>query len=501
MSNPSPSPPGNSAPRPDALPFPLYNPTTLTALGDLGLTPDDLTYYPLAHFKKSEKDDIAAQKMFQIHTERRKELIRQVAQQRKLILSQPDSDSPERISGETAYNKYMAEVNQKQLQNKEMTHKQILRRLAINQLRQAYKLQHGEEINNKVDSLYYAQQEKLQSSIQKAREAVETRDKAPVKSREVHTEDLLFQGEPTRKSLPSMEAHTTRYKTLQDQKRLTLSRMAQQTQEQIEKAKKRQNDQLNQMITSRMKTVEKTEYRASLIDGKMAARNAALEERGELRETRTKDVVKRNVDIETKRVQNAVNKIETKTIKSQKVQKETVQQREARIKAEKEILDKRNAEAENIFNDQKQKLQKYKRYLDQRDNTIEQKLEEQEIEIKNKLLDVKIQEHQKTVQVLNSKMQRESQSAYELRRKLERSTAKEKEARDKRIKSEMAKARAEETFREKKNDVLELLPRVLQQSDRQKINTLMRTLECTEEEAIDIINAAKTPASPLTHNT
>jgi hypothetical protein len=54
---------------------------------------------------------------------------------------------------------------------------------------------------------------------------------------------------------------------------------------------------------------------------------------------------------------------------------------------------------------------------------------------------------------------------------------------------------ADETFAETRAAVLGLLPRLVEMNDKQKVKALMDTLHVPEDEANDIIEAAKAPVS------
>lgn len=471
-----------------SLPFSLDTKAVKDAIESLGINERDLEYLPLRHFIRMEKNEELARKSHELFMARRAELIRQIQEEKRRLIE--ESRGPHERSGDMKYEQFRVQQNQKILGEKEQTNRAILRRIAINQLRNANKVQNSQNKCQRVDQLAAVHQEQKSQLLRSAQLATESRDFSASKREPSKIGNSLS----ARKT--AIEAdHDKIYQKFVDDRRKRLQDEAKKTADGIEKAKKRQEDRLNTAIGERQKRVDKTDYISSTIGGKFAERDKKLGQRGEDRVVHTKAVNSRNEEIERQRVEKVMKKMVDQTEKSKEVQAQTKKKLDQRIQGERELLHKRNVAAEQIFARRKESLETYRKSLEKRDIGISERLEQKETAMARKLAESRIAHEEKAAGMRRAQRARECRTACELRRKIERSTIGLDDVKRQRARSEMAKKGAEHTFSEKKSEILALGAMFIEMNDRQKIKTLMEILKVTEAEAKEMLEIAKQPPS------
>ena len=203
------------------LPFSLHDQITIEALNLSGIKASDLEVLPLQHFIKASPTEEIARIAYQRHLEKRKDLIKQINNNREMILSTLNNKHIENTrnnfdstsftnnnqnqsnmsdtylyndnisaldtfysnvnsvtrrdlskfpdSGELVYEKYMDKVSRRQLLEREKTNNSVLRKLAISQLRQALMIQKNEQHNAKVDEISQIHSEKVTRIVTEGR--------------------------------------------------------------------------------------------------------------------------------------------------------------------------------------------------------------------------------------------------------------------------------------------------------------------------------------------
>ncbi|OHT07694.1 hypothetical protein TRFO_24036 [Tritrichomonas foetus] len=476
------------------LPFSLRDPLIIEAMDLSGIKASDLDVLPLQHFINASPSEEIAKMSFQRQFDKRNDIINQIQENYQKVMKTKNTEQY-KDSGELVYERHMANVHISQLNDKEQTNQAILRRLAINQMRQALKIQKDQQTNQKVDILTKNYQEKLDKTLAKAKYLTENTKfctKGPGKY-----DDCLFYGKITTRALSRNDEmmRQKKYKDFLNQRDSKYSNEVKTTMKKTIKVKQKQEKEFDNLISHRLERVDKTDYRYSLIEGKFNERDRKLNERGEKRAIHTIEVNKRNDEIEKRRVERAMNKMNYQTIKSKEVLQQNKEIMNEKIEKERQILEKRNKAADQIFSARRKKIEDFDSYLSQRDVQIEDRLQQQKLqEIKN-LYQIKNELEDKTAQILRKKRANECAVLCSLREKVSRKDTGLNEARYKRAKSQFSKVVCDDQFSEKRSQVMSLLPRLINMSDEDRVQILIDVLDIADEEAIDILNVARTPPS------
>ncbi|KAK8893668.1 hypothetical protein M9Y10_022095 [Tritrichomonas musculus] len=529
------------------LPFSLNDQLTIEALNLSGIQPKDLEVLPLQHFIKASPTEEIARIAYQRHLEKRKDLIQQVLNNREMILSTLNNNYSEyakshfdsssvsnynrsqkntldtnyisdhsnaldtfysnvnsvtrrdlsklKDSGELIYEKYMDQVNRNQLCEKEKTNNAVLRKLAISQLRQALRIQKGEQHNEKVDHLSKVHSEKINQIVTEGQELADKTVFGPPKH-ELNYDDCLFYGKVRdgSKAIDDKEREK-KYKQYIDKRNKKFQQNVEMTEKKTIIVKRNAESEWNDTLTRRIERLDKSDYRYSLIEGKFNQRDQLLNQRGEMRKIHSKDVNDRNNDIEKRRVQRALTKMNNQSIKSKEVLQQNKELTNQKIIQERNILKKRNEAADHIFTARRKKLEDFGKFLDERDENISAKIQQQKEEEIQRLNEVKIDLENRTEKILRAKRSRDVAQICMLRQKIARNNSGLTDTRKRRAKSEFSKVIAEGNFAQKREQLSSLMPKMINMSDEGRIENLVSVLNISKNEAEDILATAKRPVS------
>jgi hypothetical protein len=241
--------------------------------------------------------------------------------------------------------------------------------------------------------------------------------------------------------------------------------------------------------------VEKTESVAATIDGKFAARDKRFEERGEAREERVRRALRRTAQQLGDRMTQTTRKLADEVAHADAVREKNRKEMQRRVAAEREALERRNVAAEHIFQGRRDEIQQYQRALARRDLAIDQNITEKQKERGERLYAEKFAIEERQAAAGRARAAKDAQTALSLRQKTARSWFGIAEVTKQREKSQSALGQAEGTFVETRSAVLALIPELVDMNDRQRIKALMKVLHVSEEEATQIVEAARKPAS------
>lgn len=470
---------------PEPLPFSLRNKSVIDAMSLLGISADDIAALPYQHFLKTEKDESHAMSAYKCHMSIRSDLIKQIQETRKSIQEQSDLKS----SPDVIYEKKLATRDTNILKTKLDQNKQILKTIALNQLRQAYKIQQGEEKIQYQQKISMGYDEKR---TQKLNEAQEKIDKQFSKQETQKSDTFSNKTDTSKKSDDESEK---RILFVTQQKKQQLEERASKTDKKIKETIERQNRQYNDKISQMQQRLNKNDEVMSSIPHKLQERDDRLSQKATLREERSKAVEKRNFEYVSQKVGKVEKLLQTEQINFEKVMTTNKKQTNEKIEKEADLLKKRNEAAERIFNKQREELENYKNKLEQRDTMIRKNQDDLYKEKLNKLHQNKIERENKTAAVKRSQRARDCATAFSFRKKITWSNNGLNDLQNQRAKSQLARAKASETFATQMNDTVQMLPKIVNLNDDQKVQELVRILGISEEEAKKIVLAAKSPSS------
>ena len=474
--------------RSSPLPFSLSNPTTKLAIEHLGINPDDLEYRSLQYFMNSGGNQIIAKRAFELYSARRDDLINRIREERIKILNSR-KNCPMKEAPEVLVERYKTQVNEQQLAEKEATNKAILRRLAINELRKANKMQKCEDLCSRCDDVTKAHTERRTRRMEEAKLAADTGGRM---ERPMSTNDLAPYYAILRRSGVD---HDELYRTALAEKKRKFEAEVERTNRGSEEVRKRKENHLNATIDRRRQRMERVDRAENLYRDRSAAKSRLLEERGEIRDERTKLISQRQKDLEKTRRDKAMRRIARQDERFEAVKDIARNEMQGKIEAERAILERRNEAAAKIFKRQEEEIEGYRQHLEQRDDELAQRIQDHKAQIYEKLADERAILENKTTAVRQAKRSRECATACAKQRKLNRNYSSLTDVRRQRIASELAKVTAEERFADTRTDLLSLAPHLVDMSDTQKTQFLMDVLSVSEAEALDMLEVAKTRPS------
>ena len=500
------------------LPFSLNDPVTREAMNLSNITVKDLEILPLQHFLNIGPTDEIGKMNYQRHLEHRNELIKLIQNNIELVNKShnnhytndnndnDDNDSSFtnidinnkrkhiKDSGELVYERHMAEVNISLLNEKEKNDQAILRRLAIIQMRQALKQEKNEKINEKVDRLSKLHSDKLTETLANARFLTEN-SKFEARSPGSHEECLHCQKMNGLYQTRDSEERENNYKNYIEQRNKKYLDEVNRSNARIANAKNHQEKYYDNMISHRLERVNLTDHRQSLIKGKFEERDRKFNERGEKRAIHIQDVHQRGCEVEQNRVRSALMKLEIQEQKAQQAMKRRQDNIQQRIETERKIFEKRNSAAKKTLSARRNQIDELGRLLDEKDAKLETRLMAIKTQEAQNLQQIRSDLEEKTAKILNAKRAIDCANICSLRQKLLRNSAGIEEVRSKRARSQMAKLAEGTKFSEKRMKVLSLMPQMIHASDEERIQLLVDILDITEEEAIEMLNIARSPSS------
>lgn len=473
-------------PRP--LPFSLRNQSIIESMSLLGISANDVNARPFQEFLKEEKNKQRAINAYNRHLSNRDELIKQIQDVRKQI----DDKGQLKISQDVIYEKRLHERDEQMIQSNNQMNKQVLKSIALNQLRQAYKIERGEQKINYQKQISQKFDDQLTQKMQEAKDIVQSRDFTPVR-REVCTDQCLHmtKNQPVRNE----EEDLQRYQFVTQQKIQRIKENPQILSQKVSDAQKRHEDLSHDNISKKQRRLDKNETVLSSIPIKAQQRKEQLMQKAAFRTEKTKEVQQRNVNFTIEKISNVTKLLQTEEDNFQKTMKSNQISTNQKIQREAEILQNRNIAASRIFEKQKEDLENYKRHLDQRDLTIQQNIDQLFTEKLEKLNNARIELQNHTAQIRRSQRARDCMTAMNFRRKVVQSTDGLVELKKQRARSQLAKVKAKAVFLDQKNAAMSLLPKVVTTDDNSKVAILVQTLGITEIEARQLIEQAKQPSS------
>jgi hypothetical protein len=384
-------------------------------------------------------------------------------------------------------------MNEKQCAERESTNKLILRRLAILQLREANELAKWESINAKVDELGQSHREKLKQRVLEAQTAVEHWTFDPVKRDiEKNLGECFFQTVSKQRLVVNHDQNVKAVVMAREQK---AEEEARATAARIAEAKRRHEALTQALLGERQKRLDKNDGHAPVISDRWAEREKRLQERAALREERHKIVTRNGAKFVQDEIEKARNKLAEEAEKSRVVQAGHQAEIQQKIEIEKKAMERRLLAAQQTFHERDGRLKEYERALSRRDVKIEENRSTKERELKERLTNERFELEQKSAIVQRARGASDLKAATTLRQKLARSSLGIGDTKKQRAQSQNSFFEADETFAEAKAAVLGLLPRLVEMNERQRIRALMEAMRCTEEEAAEVIEAAKAPPS------
>lgn len=473
---------------PEPLPFSLRNQSVIEAMSFLGISADDITALPYHHFLKAEKNESRAKISYDTHISIRADLIKQIEETRKKIQEKTEK----RLSPDVIYERKLANRDENILKTKMSSNKQILKTIALKQLRAAYKIQQTE---NKIQYQQKISNEYDQKMTQKLKEAKEKVDKqiiSPDKGENAKSSTFLKDRSMMEKSENDSEK---RILFLTQQKKQKIEESAKAKAEKARETIERQNRQYNEKISQMQQRLNKNEEVMSSIPIKNQQRDDKLSQKAALRNEKTKEVERRNFEFTKQKVEKVEKLLQTEQLNFERVMNSNKQKSDEKIGKEADLLKKRNEAAEKIFNKQKENLENYKNELERRDTIIKKNQDDLINERTLKLHQNKIELENKTAAVRRSQRARDCATAFALRKRTTWSTNGLDEFKHQRAKSQLAKAKASETFTSQMNETIEMLPGIVKMNDDEKVISLKKILGISEEEAKEIVLAAKNPSS------
>ena len=474
-------------PPPNPLPFSLRNPSVSRAMLMLGMKEDDLAMKPIQHFLKTEKNDQRAIESYNRTLNQRNEMIKQIQQ----IANEIDGIEAIKLDSDVIYERHMEQVDRNLLKSKEELNKQTIRAIALNQLRYAYKVQHGEEKVQKQIQISSAYDEKYSQKLETAMETVNTREFQPRGPGNVDC--LLFNNKTGR--VFDEDEFAKKYTLYINERQRKLQENSKANNEKINEVQNRKVQQYSSKIDKLQQRLDRNEEILAKISTKNQEKDQISSEKAEKRSEKLKNISNKGDELLQSKIEKTTNLMKEKEIKFQNVMKANQAKTNEMIAREADILKRRNEAAEKIFEKQKKDIESFRDTLSKREEKLEQRKNELHKQTQDRLYNARIELEEKTASIRRSQRARDFATAIRLQKRVARSVNGLDGIQRQRMQNQMAKIKAGETFSEQRSNAMGLFPKVVNLNDAQKVSTLVNLLGISENEANDLVDRAKMPAS------
>jgi hypothetical protein len=332
------------------------------AMSLLGITEFDLDPLSLQHFMNHTKTIEEASLLFKRHTERRLELLSQLQSKHKQLLHQPPKAL--KPSGEVLHEQHIISMLNQQADNMEQENGQILRHLAIQQLRTVFHFQKSNNQTTQIDAQIESHFEKVMTARRAARKAVESREFIP------------RQGDPGEpRPIKDVELHLRRAQAVRDSQIKQLEENAVRVQGQVAKARHNSEEILNENIARAKQKVSETERKLSLVQPRLIEKQQQLQTRASKRDSLTKEKQTKIKENEEQRIEREEQQFRDREQRAKALLLKKREEIQARLAKEREDFERRNRAAEEIWDHIKQQRAETAKVIEQHQIEAEQRLE------------------------------------------------------------------------------------------------------------------------------
>ena len=455
------------------VPFSFSDRLIIESMNRLGISKSDFFVPPMTELVKECGDITFAQKMKEVRENKVKELCDRVIEEKKMLenikerVKLPDNIQSGREPGK------------KLIEKKARTSNDILRRVAISEFRELFRKQKVVEINHKVDELSNSHAEKLKIAHERARSRSESTkstrpssklSNATLDKSRVYGEVLL---EPT---------NTTK---INDDRSSITKKVDDKL---FKRAHEKSQLIYEQTIQMRQKSVEKTNAIISelpaLIENKQrrwSERIMKIENNGKIMREKKDEAEEERKEKLEKELKEKFELMATNTGQAQS----TI---ESKIDEERKRLLKQTEAANRIFSEQVMKREKYRKFLYDRDESIEKKIADQKKNMEKDLFDRMIKRQLRSEDAKRVIRSKEFENQSYLKKRLIVPSKGNERLRDN-IEKEFLETNKE--FYDKRKALLEQIPSFCGLSSEKQVRFLVNTLSISFDEAKEILESAK----------
>lgn len=453
------------------------------AMALLGIEPADIEPHPLSYFVRRTRSQQEAQILYDKHCEKRKMLLDQLGKKKEELVARArqlaeDFQTSARLNGEVIHEQHVINLNNKQAAEMERQNAQILRRMAIQQIRDIFHMRKSQAVTVRVDGLTDAHREKVAAMRKAAQDAVDSRTFAP-KVREYPV-----------KPVQNIEEHVERARLLREQQKQTLAEESDRLRAQVEKAHENSEKLLVEKVAKAEKKLVDTERRLSVLPARAAERQQQLLERGRERDAAYETKKVKIQENETQRIGKIKEELAVKDEQAQVVLVRNSEELKVRLAKEREILDRRNQAAEKIFQGIKDQKEEKKIQLARLQERADERLIELERTKRQKVFERGIADAEKLEAVRRVARGREAEVLKKRREQAEFANGMFMNLQNERAASLAAKAKAQETFAERRDRIGDIQRVMENMSDEQMVGALMVMLGVSDAEAREIVASA-----------
>ena len=461
-------------------PFSLTSSLTIKAMDRLGITEEDIRPISFNEILKLGNNKAFAQKQFKVMTDRRNELIDLIVKERENI--RKESNNEAKPDGLVTYAKMQTERNLKISEQKDETNKLILKRIAINEIRQKKKKEQFEERNRKVDTLTLAHTEKMNSLpvytetyrvFVKREEPFDTKKEEEIKA--------------------NMEKHIARREQVMKDEKKKLEEI-----QEVEKSKackvfENSEQLLEKKREKTMKKIDSLEHNREMSEEQTLQRQKEAAERYEKVLKLGEEKRKKAEELVQAKTERAHAKLTARMKKSEEVKGQAMTEKQQKIQSEKERLERMTAAANVIFAQQTEKRENFRQFLKERDEKVDNLVQTFKETREENLLERRLNHDIKSTEVRRRARSRQAQAFNKLEKTLNRDSSMLPKAEEERTRSELSKAMIEEKYSEKRRILKETIKDLDGKTEEQQITIMMNAIGITREEAKELFDAAKRP--------
>lgn len=474
--------------------FRLTSETANEAMNLLGITSDQLELKSFQQFYNGKNTEEEAKILHQKYLMKRKQMIVDIkAKEEELREKMKEKKKePGKIDGDVVHERYLIDLNNQQLKEAENQNQIILKRIAIQQLRNICKQKKSEACSARVERLQTAQLERSHQIRMNAQSLAEKTSFQP-KTCPGSARDLLFTAKQPKTI--RIEDNLKRYAALRDEEHKKYLASTQKMHQEAERALKQVDDIVQNNVENARKKVKRVEENLSRVPDQKKQIEDQLNKRAQDYQNKANEVNTKKNEILNTKVNKIQKALDTKFANSVKVLEQNNSELSKKINAEKQILEKRNEEAEKIFQSQKERIEDKRRYFSKRDIDTLQRLDSMQKSQRNKYFELMMEHEEKVEEVRRAARAREQEAAYEIAQKTARNSQQVAELRAQKEKAQFAKVKAAEAFNIQRAQLMRMSETMANYNDNELINSLMAMLNLTEGEARNMLQTAKSPRS------
>jgi hypothetical protein len=449
----------------------------------LGVSDDDLEPLSVHHFMKQAQTADEAQQLFQRHTERRAQLLEQIAAKRNELLHR----EPAKItkpSGEVRYERRMIALNNEQATRMEQENEKTLRRLAIQQIRTVYDAQKRASFSARVERQTTAHLDAVASARRKAQQTVEARTFEP-----------RARPPPEAQTVRNVEVHLQRVESLRTAQQRQREEEARKREDQVAKAHQNSEGILREMVCRAQQKVDDTLRRLSLVSPGLQERQQQLHERGTKRDSVAIQKQRKVRETEEERVQRELAEMEARFQRSATLLQKISVEQQAKISKEREDLERRNRVAEQIHEQIRKQREQTVRAIRQHQTEVEMRILEHEKEKRAKVFERSYAHAAKSKEARRLARMREIEAQREMKEKVDQASGIFQNLLAEKANSVARKHKAAMSFLERRVAVLDIHRTMANMTEKEMIHKLKEILGIGDTEAAEILHAAKQPRS------